>query len=173
MLDAHYFYPDGVAAALLGRWFNKPVVITGRGTDLSHIPAFNLPRRQIQWAAAHAAGMITVCQALKDSLIDLGVADDRVTVLRNGVDLQSFRRLSDGERTAAREKYGLSGFALGSVGHLVERKGHHLVIEALRELPGAQLTIAGSGPEHRQLMSLAQTQGVADRVRLLERDSPR
>jgi len=167
VLDAHYFYPDGVAAALLGHWFNKPVVITGRGTDLSHIPAFNLPRRQIQWAAARAAGMITVCQALKDSLVDLGVADDRVTVLRNGVDLEAFRRLSDSERTAAREKYGLSRFALGSVGHLVERKGHHLVIEALRELPSAQLIIAGGGPEHHRLMSLAQAQGVADRVRLL------
>ncbi|TAK99049.1 MAG: glycosyltransferase family 4 protein [Rhodospirillaceae bacterium] len=167
LLDAHYFYPDGVAAALLGHWFNKPVVITGRGTDLSQIPAFSLPRRQIQWAAAHAAGMITVCQALKDSLVGLGVAEDRVTVLRNGVDLQSFRRLSDAERTAAREKYGLSGFALGSVGHLIERKGHHLVIEALSKLPGTQLCIAGAGPEHHRLMALAQTQGVADRVRLL------
>ena len=30
-IDAHYFYPDGVAAAMLGRYFNKPVVITARG----------------------------------------------------------------------------------------------------------------------------------------------
>ena len=51
LIDAHYFYPDGVAAALLGKWLNKPVVITGRGTDLNLIPQHTLPRMQIQWAA--------------------------------------------------------------------------------------------------------------------------
>ena len=54
VIDAHYFYPDGVAAALLGRWFEKPVVITGRGTDLNLIPQYRLPRSQIRWAARFA-----------------------------------------------------------------------------------------------------------------------
>ena len=31
LIDAHYFYPDGVAAAMLARHFNKPLVITARG----------------------------------------------------------------------------------------------------------------------------------------------
>ena len=91
MIDAHYFYPDGVAAVMLGRDLGLPVVITARGTDLSLIPQFALPRRQIQWAAKRAAAMITVCQALKDSLLELGIAGERVTVLRNGVDLEAFR----------------------------------------------------------------------------------
>lgn len=167
VLDAHYFYPDGVAACMLGRWFNKPVVITGRGTDISQIPDFALPRRQILWATEQAAGMITVCAALKDSLVELGVAENRVTVLRNGVDLEAFRLPPETARNAARAKYGLSGFALASVGHLIERKGHHLIIEALRDLPGVTLTIAGDGPERRNLETLAKSLGVADRVRLL------
>ena len=33
LIDAHYFYPDGVAAAMLARYFNKPLVITARGSD--------------------------------------------------------------------------------------------------------------------------------------------
>ena len=37
LIDAHYFYPDGVAAVLLGRALSRPVVITGRGTDLNLI----------------------------------------------------------------------------------------------------------------------------------------
>ena len=167
VLDAHYFYPDGVAAAWLGRWFNKPVVITGRGTDLNQIPEYALPRRQIQWAAARAAGMITVCAALKDSLVELGVAEERVTVLRNGVDLETFRNLPHAERAAARKAYGITNFALASVGQLIERKGHHLVIEALRELPDVSLYIAGDGPERRNLQALAQSLGVAARVHLL------
>jgi glycosyltransferase involved in cell wall biosynthesis len=167
LLDAHYFYPDGVAATLLGNWFKKPVVITGRGTDLNQIPSFDLPRRQIQWAAARASGMITVCAALKDSLVDLGVAADRVTVLRNGVDLKSFRLMSDAERRATRDKLGLKGFALVSVGQLIERKGNHLIIEALQDIPEATLTIAGDGPERQNLINLAKTRGVDNRVKLL------
>ena len=55
VIDAHYYYPDGVAAAILGRWFAKPVAITARGTDINLIPEYRLPRLMIQWAAEQAA----------------------------------------------------------------------------------------------------------------------
>jgi glycosyltransferase involved in cell wall biosynthesis len=167
VLDAHYFYPDGVAAALLGKWFDKPVVITGRGTDLNLIPQYRLPRLQIQWAARRAAAMITVCQALKDSLVDLGVSPDRVRVLRNGVDLALFRLPDAAARTEARTRYGMKGISLLSVGHLIERKGHHLIIEALPDLPDVTLYIAGEGPERLRLQKRAHDLGVAARVHLL------
>jgi len=164
VIDAHYFYPDGVAAVLLGRVLGKPVTITARGTDLNLIPQHALPRQMIKWAARHSAHMITVCQALKDVLLELGTPDDRVTVLRNGVDLALFR---PEDRPAARARYRLTGFSLASVGHLIDRKGHDLVISALPQLPGVQLLIAGSGPNEHALRALAQALGVADRVQFL------
>lgn len=165
VIDAHYFYPDGVAAILLGRWFNMPVVITARGTDLNLIPKYTLPRKLIQWAAARAAGMITVCQALKDVLVELGVPEQRVTVLRNGVDLQQFKPPL--ERIALRERLQLHGTTLLSVGHLIERKGHDLVIAALEYLPDTHLLIAGDGPEEASLRTLARVRGVEARVTFL------
>ena len=51
-----------------------------------------------------------------------------------------------------------------SVGHLIERKGHHIAIEALVALPGVTLLIAGSGPEERALKSMASRLGVSERV---------
>jgi glycosyltransferase involved in cell wall biosynthesis len=167
VLDAHYFYPDGVAAALLGKWFNKPVVITGRGTDLNLIPRYTLPRLQIQWAARRAAGMITVCQALKDSLVELGTSPDRVRVLRNGVDLELFHMPVEATRAETRRAHGMKGITLLSVGHLIERKGHHLIIEALPNLPDVTLYIAGEGSERTRLEKIAKDLGVAERVRLL------
>jgi teichuronic acid biosynthesis glycosyltransferase TuaC len=164
LIDAHYFYPDGVAAALLGRRLGKPVLITARGTDLNLIPQHALPRRMILWAANQAAGLITVCQALKDVLVDLGVPSERVSVLRNGVDLALFRPV---ERESARKALGLTKPTLLSVGHLIERKGHHLVIEALADLPGMTLLIAGDGPERPALQRLVERHGLGDRVRLL------
>jgi teichuronic acid biosynthesis glycosyltransferase TuaC len=164
LIDAHYFYPDGVAAAWLGRRLNRPVVITARGTDLNLIPQYTLPRRMIQWAARQSAGMITVCKALKDTLVELGIEPQRVDVLRNGVDLQLFQPIARAERRA---ELGLSGRTLLSVGFLIPRKGHDLVIAALPMLPDVELLIAGEGPEEASLKALAARLNVHQRVRFL------
>jgi len=164
LIDAHYFYPDGVAAAMLGREFGLPVVITARGTDINLIPQFPRPRRLILKAAEDAGALITVCQALKDQLIALGVPDSKITSLRNGVDLEQFRVV---DRAALRATWQLNGFVVASVGHLIERKGHHLVIDALARVPDATLLIAGAGPDRAKLEAQARTLGVSHRVRFL------
>lgn len=164
LIDAHYFYPDGVAAALLGKRLGKPVVITARGTDVNLIPRYRLPRAMIRWAARRAAGMITVARALKDDLIRIGVPGERIEVLRNGVDLQLFRPV---EREATRRKLGMSRTTLLSVGHLIPRKGHELVIGALPRLPDMELVIIGDGPERAALGALARDCGVGNRVRFV------
>jgi teichuronic acid biosynthesis glycosyltransferase TuaC len=114
IIDAHYFYPDGVAAIMLGLSFDKPVIITARGTDINLIPRHAIPRRQIQYAARKAAGIVAVSQALADALVELGVPAERITVLRNGVDLETFR---PGNRDHARIALGVRGPTLLSVGH--------------------------------------------------------
>lgn len=164
-IDAHYLYPDGVAAVWLGRHFGKPVVLTARGSDTSQLPHYAVPGRLIRRALDRADALIAVSQGLAEGLLALGAAPGKVTVLRNGVDLGTFRPLPD--RDARRAALGVEGKVLVSVGLLIERKGHHLTIEALRDLPGHTLLIAGEGPERAALEALAARLGVADRVRLL------
>lgn len=164
LIDAHYFYPDGVAAAMIGRLLKKPVVITSRGTDINLIPAYRIPRRQILWAARQASGLITVCQALKDTLVEMGVAPEKIHTLRNGVDLARFQPQN---REAARAAFGAGGKTLLSIGHLIGRKGHDLVIQAMHMLPEYRLLIAGDGPERAHLDALAHSSGVAGRVKFL------
>ena len=166
LIDAHYFYPDGVAAAILAKHFGKPLVITARGTDLNLIPAHAIPRRLICRAADTADGLITVCAALREVLLDLGVSGDKVRVLRNGVDLETFVPT---DRAAARAALGLHRPTLLSVGHLVVRKGNEITIAALADLPDHELLIVGDGPEEESLRRLARSSGVADRVRFLGR----
>jgi len=164
-IDAHYFYPDGVAAAWIGRRFGLPVIITARGTDVNLIPQYRVPRGLIQGAIRDASALITVSAALKQVLVDLGAPDDKVTVLRNGVETDLFRPPAD--RAAIRSRLGLKGPTLISVGGLIERKGHHRTIEAMLQLPGFELIIAGEGPERGRLSALIETLGLGDRVRLL------
>jgi glycosyltransferase involved in cell wall biosynthesis len=166
LIDAHYFYPDGVAAALLARDFGLPLVVTGRGTDLIVIPRFALPRRQLLWAISRASAMITVCEDLRQRLIALGAAPERVRVLRNGVDLVMFQPQ---DRVAARAELGLDGPVLICVGGLIPRKGQEFAIGALPALPEATLLIVGEGPDRAKLGALAQSLGVAQRVRFLGR----
>ena len=164
LIDAHYFYPDGVAAARLARELDIPLLITGRGTDLTLIPQSPPERAQIQWAGKQASALITVCEDLRQRLVELGEAPSRVVTLRNGVDLTRF---SPGDRDAARKRLGLDGFTLLSVGSLIPRKGHELIIAALADLPDARLLIAGSGPMRAELERVAEEKGLASRVRFL------
>ena len=90
-IDAHYIYPDGVAASWLGRRFGLPVAITARGTDVNLIPRYRVPRRLIEGAIRDASALIAVSAALKDVLVELGAPDEKVTVLRNGVETGLFR----------------------------------------------------------------------------------
>ncbi len=163
-IDAHYVYPDGVAAVRLGQVLRRPVVVTARGSDVTQLPDYAWPRRQISWAVARADALIAVSAALAERLVALGAPPDRVTVLRNGVDAEVFR---PGDRAACRTALGLEGPSLISVGHLIERKGHHRTIAALRFLPEARLLIAGDGPMLGALQDLATRLGVAERVRFL------
>jgi glycosyltransferase involved in cell wall biosynthesis len=167
LIDAHYYYPDGVAAGIIAKKLGKPFVVTARGTDLNLIPEYAYPRKLILQTAQAASGSIGVCKALMDSLQALGADPAKLHTLRNGVDLQRF---VPEPRPAARQKLGLpaGGKLLLSVGHLIERKGHYIAIDALPLLPpDVRLLIAGGGPDRAALQKQADKLGVADRVQFV------
>ncbi|MFW2404281.1 MAG: glycosyltransferase family 4 protein [Gammaproteobacteria bacterium] len=165
VIDAHYLYPDGVAASLLGRWLGLPVVLTARGSDVNVFTKFAAPKAMIRSALKHCERVITVSEALRAKLLELDVPPDRVVTLRNGVDLERFRPSAD--REGLRKSLGFSGTTLLCVGNLVELKGHALAIEAVASLPDVDLVIIGEGPLETRLCALIDDLGIGDRVRLL------
>jgi teichuronic acid biosynthesis glycosyltransferase TuaC len=150
VIDAHFAYPEGYAATLLGRWLRVPVTITLRGTE---VPLSRDPRRRRRIVAAlqRATRVFSVSESLKQHAVSLGVAGDNIVVVGNGVDMGTFHRL---DRQSARQRLGLprDAVVLVSVGALVERKGFHRVIECLPALrqrfPRLRyLVVGGPGPE--------------------------
>lgn len=167
VIDAHYYYPDGVAAAMLALWFNKPLVVTARGTDVNLIPEYRVPRLLIQWAARRASASIGVSAALVERLRELGAS--RLHVMRNGVDLQRFQPLGQ-ERMRADLQ--LAGAPLWlTVGNLHEHKGQRLVVDAFAQFrqqqAGARLLIVGEGPDRLLLQRQIEALGLSDAVSLV------
>ncbi|MEM9058652.1 MAG: glycosyltransferase, partial [Pseudomonadota bacterium] len=155
LIDAHYFYPDGVAAVYLAQQLRLPTVVTARGSDVNVIGGYRSPRRMLLWAARNAAGVVTVSGALKERLVALGAAPESIEVLANGVDLSLFQPQPDAAGRPER---------LLSVGNLTRNKGHHLIVDALSVLTDKHLVIVGDGPMRGELERRVAARGVSDRV---------
>jgi teichuronic acid biosynthesis glycosyltransferase TuaC len=148
-IDAHYVYPDGFAAVLLGKLLGLPVVVTARGTDINVFPSFSKIRPMIVWSLHKAAGIVAVSAALKSAILNLDVPAEKVLVVPNGVDTTRFRSVP---QPGARQTLGLpnDGKFVLSVGSLTRVKNHSLLISAfakvLGDRPGLRLFIVGDGP---------------------------
>jgi glycosyltransferase involved in cell wall biosynthesis len=145
LIDAHFVYPDGLAAVLLGRVFGCPVVVTLRGS-IVRLRHYRLHRPQIRWALGAASRILAVSQSLKQVAIELGTPADRIRVVPNGVDAELFRPM---DRLEARRALGLppDRTILLSVGAIREGKGHHRIVgllpELLRRRPDLLFVIVG------------------------------
>jgi glycosyltransferase involved in cell wall biosynthesis len=183
VLDAHYAWPDGVAAWRLREQLQEtlrrrlPLVVTARGTDLNLSARQRVVAKQLRMALSDADHVICVAEALRRVAIELGVSADRVTTLRNGVDIERF---APGDRLAERRALDLpsDGQVLLCVGHLIERKGQHLLLDAYARLwapsgrarfgaPGPELLLVGAGEGEARLRAQASRLGIDGRVRFV------
>jgi len=163
VIDAEFFFPDGPAAIALGPHFDVPVSIKARGADIHHW-GHGPTAAQVRDAGCAADGLLAVSQAMRDDMAAIGLPRDRIVVHRTGVDLAHF---APGDRALAKAALGITGPLIVSLGALIERKGHAVVIRAMADLPGATLLIAGEGPARPALVAAIARLGLGDRVRLL------
>ncbi len=188
LIDAHWLYPDGFAAVRLGRRLGKPVVLTGRGSDvdefLARWPVCHFARRAVRGATR----LVALSRRHKQKMIEAGARAEGIAVIPNGVDTSLFR---PGDRGAARRALGLpaDGIILFSAGSLVEDKGfQNLIAGMARAIPDSgfqipdsignrqsaignqlRLFIAGPGDYAAALEGAARNCGVAEQVKLLGR----
>ena len=173
VIDAHFAYPEGYAASLLGRWLDLPVTITLRGTEPRHL-AQARTRRQVLSALRAAQRIFSVSESLRQLALGAGIDGAEIQVVGNAVDSGKFQPVP---RAEARRQLGLPADApvLVTVGALVERKGFHRVIGLLPELaaefPGlVYLVVGGASPEgdcSARLREQVRRLGVGPQVRFL------
>ena len=117
--------------------------------------------------------VVAISRAIRDVLVATGVAPERISIIPSGVDVGRFV-IPDAERDAVRREWGVTmpgQPVVLAIGALVRRKGHDVLIEAVRRLRagGTQVTmvVCGEGPERAALAAGARAAGVADAVRFV------
>jgi glycosyltransferase involved in cell wall biosynthesis len=169
-IDAHFVYPDGFAACLLGRMLGVPVIVSARGTDLTLYPSFRTIRPLIRWMLKSAAGLIAVSESLKIAMLALGAPESKIRVIPNGIDETRF---FPEDRFASRKKLGLptQGEMIVSIGSLLPVKGHERLIAAMAVLkvrqPNLRAYIVGEGPLRAKLQRSIASAGLAEHVFLI------
>jgi teichuronic acid biosynthesis glycosyltransferase TuaC len=162
VIDAEFFWPDGVAAMHLAAALGVAFSIKARGSDIAYWSTRPKVLPQMLQAAAAAGGLLAVSAALKRDMAALGMPPEKIAVHHTGIDLNRFR---PADKETAKARLGISGPLLLSVGALVPVKGQALAIAALGQLPDATLVLVGDGPERARLETVARETGVAGRVR--------
>lgn len=133
LIDAHLAFPDGYAATLLGKKLKIPVAITLRGHDIFELPRYPVRIRQVIRALKKADKIFSVSKALKNGAVELGISPAKISVRPNGVYTNIFFPM---DRNEVRRALGLplEKKIILSIGHLVQRKGFHHIIDALVDL---------------------------------------
>ncbi|WP_340378994.1 glycosyltransferase [Streptomyces sp. SS7] len=111
---------------------------------------------------------VAVSPAVAGRLRGWGVANTRIAVVPNGIDLARFR-FDAAARERARRQLGLppDAYVVGGIGRLTAGKRFDIAVQALSRLPAdCRLLLVGDGPEAEPLRRLARRTGVGDRVLL-------
>ncbi len=133
--------------------YKCPLIITGRGEDILSFPKLPVIGDQIRWALQQADALVALSQEICDAMIRNGASKDKITIIPNGVDNEKFKPL---DRLSSRQKLGLpvDKKIILSVGNRLERKGFHLLINALpgirKQFPDSILVIVGGVARHGQ-----------------------
>lgn len=155
LVDAHFLYPDAVAALRLCAGERIPCVVTARGSDVDVLAGIPAVRAELRAWLPEAAAVLAVSPPLAEALRAL-VPGLEVGVAPNGVDPARFRR------TAAPRAE-----RLVAVGRLVPDKGATILVEALASEPGRALPPLhwiGDGPLRDRVLARARKLGIAERV---------
>ncbi|GAC1653960.1 MAG: hypothetical protein NVS9B1_04250 [Candidatus Dormibacteraceae bacterium] len=149
LVHAHFGYDLPLAAAVATA-LRRPLICSFHGADASSY------LRQPGWSDFYratlpgTAAIVLDYMGMADRLVELGARPDTISVVRTGIDLGFWPMRSRWS--------GAGPIELLSVGRLVEKKGHVLLLHALaqarRDGLDMRLTIVGEGVERRLLGEL-------------------
>ena len=125
--------------------------------------------RALESLALHWADQVTtICEGLRGDIRARGVADGKITVIPNAVDVGTFQFGAPPDE-GLRRQLGLDGaLVLGFAGSFYGYEGLHLLVDAVQRLlpahPNLRVLMVGGGPQDAALKAQVQAAGLADKV---------
>jgi PEP-CTERM/exosortase A-associated glycosyltransferase len=178
VLHAHSPVLNALPALRVGRQLGIPVVYEVRafwedaavdhGTTTEGSLRYRLTRMLETRALKRASHVFTICEGLRSDIVARGIAESKVTVIPNAVDIESFD--VGGEPNAAlKARLGLAdATVIGFIGSFYAYEGLDLLLDALprilKERPDVRVLLVGGGPQDAALKEQAQRLGVQDKV---------
>ena len=157
---AFIWFPDGVTCLLAFKTLRIPYFVTVHASEI--LPKYTslegfIFKKLMSLVLSNARAIIAVSQFTKSKLIDCGVEPEKIVVIPNGTDPLRFNPKVDPIESV--QRFDLLGKrVILTVGGLVERKGHDMVIKSLpqvlKEVPNAVYLIVGEGQELSRLKEL-------------------
>lgn len=161
LIFASWAYPDGASAAKWASKLDLPMILKVHGSDINILASGGARRKKIAEACRASNRVVAVSQALKQKLVEMGVEEESISVIYNGVDAQHFYR----ESSAGKEDY------LLYVGNLKVDKGVIDLIEAYnryRQGGGRlNLKVIGAGGASAKMREMLSQAGLSGYVEML------
>jgi glycosyltransferase involved in cell wall biosynthesis len=124
-------------------------------------------RALIGWAYRGADAVVALSSGVRQELLDdYSLLEHKVVTIGNPVNIEALRRARNTEAAnpLCFDRKGCESVLI-AVGRLTRQKGFDLLIRAFAKLTlPSKLVILGEGPERDALRSLAQAEGVSDRI---------
>jgi len=178
VLHAHSPVLNALPALRVGKRHQIPVVYEVRafwedaavdhGTTTEGSVRYRVTRAMETYALRRADQVTTICEGLRKDIAERGISMDKITVIPNAVDVDSFQLRGDAD-PVLRQRLGLEGkTVVGFVGSFYGYEGLDLLVAASARLLGQRsdlrLLLVGGGPQEANLKAQVAALGIADKV---------
>ncbi|SHE23684.1 TIGR04063 family PEP-CTERM/XrtA system glycosyltransferase [methanotrophic endosymbiont of Bathymodiolus puteoserpentis (Logatchev)] len=176
ILHAHSPALNGLAAIKAGKKYNIPVVYECRafwedaavdhGTTSEGSLRYRITKALETYVFKQAQAVTCICEGLRQDIIKRGVAENKITVIPNAVNIEKFT-FGQEAKPQLKQELGLqANTVLGFIGSFYAYEGIPLILDALPEIlkqqPNVRLLLVGGGP---------QEQIIKDKVKQLQLES--
>lgn len=167
---SYWAHPDGEVALRAARSCGARAAVSIGGSDVLLLTQNAKRRKAICRVLRNIDLVFTVCDGLRDRVIELGGSPERTHTSYQGIDLDTF---TPGNQADAKKSLGLAPSAplFLWVGRMVSIKRLDILLAAFaivrEQLPDAQLALVGSGPQMESFKSYVHQNHLSDAVRFV------
>jgi len=173
IIICYWAYPDGFANVLLANILKIPIILGGRGCDINDISDYRSKKLMVSWALKASDRVMAVSNAMKREMIKLGIPEEKIKVIPNGLD-NIFKSLDkkDARRLINLQPENKEQKIILYCGRFGPEKGLEYLIKAVKILydrnVSFRLILVGDGQQKDQIKKLVISSGLAKRVQFKE-----